>query len=225
MNEIRIRATGAIVTEEQFRAAASVVYPQVLSKQMLNETGADPVLVGAQPMPGPYEYVVRDGAEKNALGDWVQKWKIVSWSQEQIDSTIESECNAVWVSIQEERTRRKFAGVQANGLWFHSDNDSRVQWLGLARKADLVIASGLSGETQLTVNGKPLVWKRLGGGFAQVTANLAIAVVEAIELLDAQAFEAAEVHNMKMRASASPRGYDFSQGWPTMKEELSKEIS
>jgi hypothetical protein len=229
--EYRNRLTGEVLGyQELLQAVTNAYIPPAPTEQYMDALGYD-IIQEVVPVRSKYTEMVRFGVEQGEDGKWRQVWRAIPWTSELIEqdqvhqeSLVEIEREKMWAHIQEERSRRKFGGVQANGLWFHSDNDSRVQWLGLARKADLVIISGESATAQLMVDGKPLVWKRLGGGFVQVTAAMAIAVVEAIETLDAQAHEAAEVHNMSMRALADPRGYDFSQGWPMMKSEIDEEL-
>lgn len=224
--EYRNRLTGEVLSyQELLQAVTNAYIPPAPTEQYMDALGYDIIqeVVPARPK---YTEAVRIGVEQGEDGKWYQAWRSIPWTPELIEEAstqraalTEIERNKVWNHIQEERSRRKFSGVQAEGKWFHSDNDSRVQWLGLARKADLLIAQGSPVTEQLVVNGKDSIWKLMGGGYVPVTVGLAIAVVEAIEVLDSQAHEAAEIHNANMRESDDPHAYDFSTGWPTMKGE------
>ena len=63
--EIRNRATGAIVTDSQFRADnPGTSFPKQLTADILDGFGYDPVLNGAAAsVSGPYEVSTRDGVE------------------------------------------------------------------------------------------------------------------------------------------------------------------
>jgi len=72
--ELRIRDTGAVMTESEFRSLhPNTSFPQQLSVALLNEFGADPVLNGAQPTATRYQIVVRDGVEE-INGQWFTKF-------------------------------------------------------------------------------------------------------------------------------------------------------
>jgi hypothetical protein len=61
--ELRNRATGAVVTEQQFRSDnPNTSFPQVLTPEIINDFGYDPVLEGPQAVTvPPYQTSVRDG--------------------------------------------------------------------------------------------------------------------------------------------------------------------
>jgi len=225
--EYRNRITGEVLSyQELLQTVTTTFIPPAPSEQYMDALGYD-IIQEVVPVRQQYVESIRIGVEQGEDGKWYQAWRSIPWTAELIQedsvrqaALVEIERNKVWNHIQEERSRRKFSGVQANGLWFHSDNDSRVQWLGLARKADLLVLQGSTLDEQLVVNGKRSIWKKLGGGYVNVTVGLAIAVVEAIEVLDSQAHEAAEIHNANMRGVANPHEYDFSEGWPLMKNEV-----
>ena len=72
--ELRIRDTGAVMTESEFRSLhPNTSFPQQLSVALLNEFGADPVLNGAQPTATRYQIIVRDGVEE-INGQWFTKF-------------------------------------------------------------------------------------------------------------------------------------------------------
>lgn len=122
----------------------------------------------------------------------------------------------VWEKIKAERDRRKTLGVKAGGHWFHSDTDSRVQWLGLKDTArDLFEIPGNSFGTFIELLGQIVSWKTLTGDFVQVTIQLALDVTQATKELDAILFKVAETHRFAMQASVNPEEYDYSGNWPT----------
>lgn len=68
--EIRLK-DGTLVTEQEFRAAfPNMSFPNILSKQSLDEVGASVVFETPQP-----EGSVRNGVVKDAKGNWVKAWK------------------------------------------------------------------------------------------------------------------------------------------------------
>ena len=73
--ELRNRTTGAVVTEQQFRSDNSnTSFPQVLTPEIIDSFGHDPVLEGAQPtLVAPYQYAQRDGIEE-IDGQWFTKY-------------------------------------------------------------------------------------------------------------------------------------------------------
>ena len=73
--EIRNRATGAIVTDSQFRADnPGTSFPKQLTADILDGFGYDPVLNGAAAtVSGPYEVSTRDGVEL-INGQWFTRF-------------------------------------------------------------------------------------------------------------------------------------------------------
>lgn len=78
--EIRIRATGAVMFESEFRnhikslgSGAWNNFP--LQSEVLGEFGADPVLEGPQPSAGRYQIAYRDGVEQ-IDGQWYTKYAL-----------------------------------------------------------------------------------------------------------------------------------------------------
>lgn len=110
----------------------------------------------------------------------------------------------VWPQIKAERDRRKGLGVLADGNWYHSDTDSRIQQLGL-----MLMGSTMPAGIQ---------WKTMSGGFVEMTPPLASQIFTATAELDQALFAAAEGHRAAMEAAANPADYDFSGGWPAIFE-------
>lgn len=106
-----------------------------------------------------------------------------------------------WDAIKAERDRRtENGGYKVGTKWFHSDQKSRSQQLGLV----LLGASIPAG----------LQWKTMDGSFVTMTQQLAGQVLAAAAASDQAIFAAAEAHRQAMEASANPAAYDFSTGWP-----------
>lgn len=75
--QIRLRDTGAVIQESEFRAQhPNTSFPAILSVEILDDFGADPVLNAPQPTAGEFEIVVQDGAVQDSLGNWVQNWVV-----------------------------------------------------------------------------------------------------------------------------------------------------
>lgn len=111
----------------------------------------------------------------------------------------------VWSRIKSERDRRKSLGVLADGNWFHSDADSRIQQMGLVMMGGTMPAG--------------IQWKTMSGTFVEMTPTLAGQIFAATAALDQAIFAAAETHRAAMEASPVPADYDFSGGWPATFEE------
>ena len=74
MAKIRIRETGEVVTETTFRTRNKKARPVLtagISKERLDQLGADPVLIGAPANPTPpYEYSYESGVTQGDDGVW-----------------------------------------------------------------------------------------------------------------------------------------------------------
>ena len=106
-----------------------------------------------------------------------------------------------WEAIKVERDRRTDQGGYKVGTkWFHSDQKSRGQQLGLVLLGASIPAN--------------LQWKTMDGSFVTMTQQLAGQVLAAAAASDQAIFAAAEAHRQAMEASADPADYDFSTGWP-----------
>lgn len=199
--EIRIRSTGQLLTLAQWKVDNPLTaLPEVVSKEMLDGFGIDVVLAAPQPAATAFQSVVRNGAEQNGNGDWVQAWQVLDWPQAQIDAYKASAKAARWDAIKTERDQRKAGGVLVNGKWFHSDDASRIQHIGLVMMGDSIPVG--------------LQWKAMDGSFVPMTRELANQIFLAVVTLDQGAFLRAEQHRLAMEASADPGAYDFSAGWP-----------
>lgn len=108
---------------------------------------------------------------------------------------------AKWDAIKAERDRRtEQGGYKVGTKWFHSDQKSRGQQLGLVLLGASIPAN--------------LQWKTMDGSFVTMTQQLAGQVLAAAAASDQAMFAAAEAHKVAMEASADPASYDYSGGWP-----------
>lgn len=82
--EIRIRTSGAVVTEQEFRALhPDTSFPQQLSEQLLDAFDADVVFQGAQAQPTRYQVAYRDGVEQIG-GKWFTKYSVADMDADAI---------------------------------------------------------------------------------------------------------------------------------------------
>ncbi len=119
-----------------------------------------------------------------------------------------------WGKIKTERSSRMSGGSKVSGKWFHTDQDSRLQHLGLKDSARDLLAVGANMADPILINGQQVQWKTMDGTFAPMTLQLAFDIVEVDKALDAALFVVAETHRLKMLAVADPDSYDYSADWP-----------
>lgn len=105
-----------------------------------------------------------------------------------------------WGRIKAERDRRKAGGVKVGDKWFHSDDGSRLQQMGLVMMGANIPAG--------------LQWKTPDGSFITMTASLAQQIFTAQVTSDQTIFAHAEALRVAMEASADPEAFDYLAGWP-----------
>jgi hypothetical protein len=104
-------------------------------------------------------------------------------------------------AIKAERDRRtQSGGYKVGTKWFHSDQNSRSQQLGLVLLGANIPAG--------------LQWKTMDGSFVTMTPQLASQILVEAAASDQAIFAVAEAHKAAMESSADPASYDFSAGWP-----------
>ena len=100
--EIRIRDTGAVVTEQEFRAMfPNTGFPVQLTTEIINDFGGDVVLEGPQAQPTRYQIAFRDGVEQRD-GQWYTKYSVADMEQEAKDALDAQQAK----SLREERNRK-----------------------------------------------------------------------------------------------------------------------
>ena len=137
-------------------------------------------------------------------------WTKLKTKQDIIDDGID----LVWESIKKKRDACKYAGVFVSGNWFHSDAESRIQWMALKDTGREMIDSGSDMNEVIRLKGVEVLWKTLTGNFVPVTIQLSFDVNQAVKELDALAFATAEYHSAAMRQTQDPLSYNFETGWP-----------
>jgi hypothetical protein len=108
----------------------------------------------------------------------------------------------VWSRIKSERDRRKAGGVKVGDKWFHSDDASRIQQMGL-----VMMGANLPAGLQ---------WKTMDGSFITMTPSLAQQVFAAQAASDQAIFAHAEGLREALAASPDPAAFDYSTGWPAI---------
>jgi len=118
--EIRIRADGAVVTEQEFRAMfPNTGFPVQLTEAIINDFGGDVVFEGPQAQPTRYQVGFRDGVVEMA-GKWYTKYSVADMSDEAKAAVDEQQAKGV----REDRNRRL-----AETDWrFRSDMTPSQEW-------------------------------------------------------------------------------------------------
>lgn len=113
----------------------------------------------------------------------------------------------IWISIQAERDRRRKGGVLINTAagpyWFHTDDTSRIQHIGL-----ILMGQNLP---------SGIMWKTMSGAFVEMTPTIADQIFQGIAAKDIAIFTIAEQHRAAMNASSTPNTYNYLTGslaWP-----------
>lgn len=156
------------------------------------------------------DVILRDGAEIppdcvaiQPVGYHRPRWTGLAWSEGFADVNVVIRAN-MWAQIKTERDQRKAGGFKVEvspGVfkWFHSDEASRIQQLGLMMAGASVPA---------------IPWKTMDGSFVTMTPSVAAAIFQQAFVLDAALFTRAEQHRAAMEASSAPADYEYSTGWP-----------
>jgi hypothetical protein len=104
--ELRNRTTGAVITESQFRSDnRNTSFPQVLTAEIIDSFGYDPVLEGPQAtIIPPYQYSQRDGVEE-INGQWFTKYIAGPVFTDNEDATAEEQEAAYRQRIDDEQAK------------------------------------------------------------------------------------------------------------------------
>lgn len=106
----------------------------------------------------------------------------------------------IWRDIQMLRDTRKAAGVKVGAHWFHSDDTSRIQHLGL-----VMMGANMPSN---------LMWKTMAGTFVLMTPTLAPQIFMQIAVNDQAIFAKAEFHRAEINKLDNPYQYNITTGWP-----------
>jgi hypothetical protein len=93
--QIRIRQTGAVMYEAEFRALfPTTSMPQQLTEAIINSFDADVVFEGPQAQPTRYQVAFADGVEQ-IDGKWYTKYSVADMEQEAKDALDASQAASV----------------------------------------------------------------------------------------------------------------------------------
>lgn len=139
--ELRIRDTGRVMTESEFRALyRNTSFPSQLTVELLDSFGADPILNGPQATPTRYQVAFRDGVQE-INGKWFTKFSVVDMPPDAIAALDAGQA----ASVREERNRKL-----AESDWrFRSDMTPSQAWVDYCRALrDLPLQAGFPWEVQ-----------------------------------------------------------------------------
>jgi len=107
----------------------------------------------------------------------------------------------MWGLIRDERDRRKSnGGYKVGNYWYHSDDTSRIQQIGL-----VMLGANMPNN---------ILWKTMSGDFVPMTPTLAGQIFQSAMVSDMTIFAVAEQKKQAMLASNDPASYDYLSGWP-----------
>ena len=117
----------------------------------------------------------------------------------------------MWARIKAKRTDNLRHGVYVKSVdkWFHTDDNSRTQYLALAVMPKLP---------------EKLAWKTMDNSFVNMTKTLLEELMTQM-LMDEQAdFANAERHKAAMEKADKPLEYDYGDGWTANYEQPAAEL-
>ena len=118
--EIRIKETGELVSEQQFRAMfPSTGFPAQLTEQVINDFGGEVVLEGPQAQPTRYQIAYRDGVEQ-IEGKWFTKYSVADMDQEARDALDLQQAK----NIREQRNQK----LSETDWRFRTDMNPSQEW-------------------------------------------------------------------------------------------------
>lgn len=112
--------------------------------------------------------------------------------------------DALWSEVKERRRRCVLAGalvvIGGADRWFHTDLDSRTQWLAMRGDGDQLEAG--------------IAWKTMDGSFVQLTPAIVTEVYAAIRAKERAAFVRGEQLWAQLNAAPDPLTVPLDVGWP-----------
>ena len=123
----------------------------------------------------------------------------------------EQQQDEMWARIKAKRTDNLRHGVYVKSVdkWFHTDDNSRTQYLALAVMPKLP---------------EKLAWKTMDNSFVNMTKTLLEELMTQM-LMDEQAdFANAERHKAAMEKADKPLEYDYGDGWTANYEQPAAEL-
>ncbi|QSA99542.1 MULTISPECIES: DUF4376 domain-containing protein [unclassified Methylomonas] len=122
------------------------------------------------------------------------------------------------VDIERARLWRSGFPVQIGGVakWFHSDEFSLTQHLGLKDKARDVLSAGGTMNDDITIGGQPVQWSTMDGSSVTITVQVAFDLVSSAGLQQAMVFAASQAHKAAIQTAADLSNYDVLSNWPAV---------
>lgn len=125
---IRIRDTGDVVTDQQFRAdRPNTSFPPVLSVSLLDDFGADPVLDGPQPTGEPWQTAQADGVEQ-IDGQWFTRWTLTP--DELDEDGLNRQRDLKLAALAAKRWEVETGGIVVAGVPVKTDEDTQRKITG-----------------------------------------------------------------------------------------------
>lgn len=150
---LRIRETGAVVYDNEFRAMyPDTSFPLVLSAELLNDYGADTVLEGPQPTLTADQYARYDGVEE-INGQWFTKYVAVDYTAEELAARLEQWRQTATCTPFQGRMALADAGLLADVETAVSaaDDKTKVAWeYALLWQRTSPMIAALGGALQMT---------------------------------------------------------------------------
>lgn len=112
----------------------------------------------------------------------------------------------MWEKIKQLRHEktRKGCYVKSVDKWFHSDDDSRQQYIFMRTMPEIPAGT---------------LWKTMDNSFIEMSKALLDELSYALFAEEQHNFKNAELHRAKMLQAKKPLDYDFSKGWSTTYED------
>ena len=171
-------------------------------QQLINHQDAHPYIERGEVVFNPRPSAAHEWDEAN------RQWRLDAARAARLKVEQQAE---VWERIKAKRTDNLRHGVYVKSVdkWFHTDDNSRTQYIALAVMPRLP---------------EKLAWKTMDNSFVNMTKALLGELMEQM-LIDEQAdFANAERHKAAMEKAENPLEYDYSGGWTANYEQAAAEL-
>jgi hypothetical protein len=137
--QIRIRETGAVMYESEFRAMfPNTSMPQHLSEELINEFGGDVVFEGPQALPTRYQIAFANGVEQ-LDGKWYTKYSVSKMDQDAITAKDAEQSK----NVRQQRDEK----LKETDWRFRSDMNPSQDWVNYCQSLrDVPLQSGFPWE-------------------------------------------------------------------------------
>ena len=175
---------------------------EALHRQLINHQDDHPYIERGEVVFNPRPSAAHEWDEAN------RQWRLDAARAARLKAEQQA---AVWERIKAKRADNLRHGmyVKSAGKWFHTDDNSRTQYIALAVMPRLP---------------EKLPWKTMDNSFVNMTKALLGELMEQM-LVDEQAdFANAERHKAAMEKVEHPLEYDYSDGWTANYEQPAAEL-